>query len=946
MAPTPAPKEKRGEVHELKEDLNNQSRDVQKAALKKVIANMTVGRDVSNLFSDVVRLISTQNIDVKKLVYLYVIANAKVQQDRALHLAGIFCKDFQHESPLIRGLAIRTLSAIQIEKIADHLAAPLRDALRDQDPYVRKCAATAVAKMFTTNRQRAEDGGFLQHLQELLCDPNPAVVAAACCALNEIRESTDVEREALDLNNRSGSIAVNNLLNALGDQHGCNEWGQVYILDGLAAYEPDNADKAEFVCERILSRLSHANAAVVLSSVRIIMNYIERWCNRGTTNEDVVRTYCQKIAPPLVSLVSGGTEFEIRYIALRNITLILQRFPDLLTSQVKVFFVKYNDPIYIKLEKLEIMLILVNHINVREILSEFNEYAMEVDIEFVRKAVRAIGVTAIKIETAAEECVGVLTQLIKQKVNYVVQEAIIVTRDIFRKYPGRYESIIGLLCDALETLEDPGAKAAMIWIIGEYSDKIDNADELLEEFCESFDENEHIDVRLAILTAVVKLFLRRHDETQELLQRVLKAASESEVPDLRDRAYMYWRLLSADPQAANSVVLGAKESINAHEGTRMDTKLVAELFEHIGTLASVYHRPPESFLPSGTYHRSRRVELEEEDDLEEENIEHEDLGQELPQFEQQQYVNPTAYVPEQAAAAPYREPSPQHLQYHDPVAAAPAVQQPPPQQPPPQPAAGGLDDILGGPAPQAPAPQVDAEGPMQVAIPAANGAGVELQGRFVQGPDGQLYLETLVINNAAQPAGGFQMQLNLNAFGIALGGPMQSPESVPPGQRFSVRIPMSLQGQVKRQQGVPETVIQVALKHSLATSYGSLDMSMAKFVDCKAAPLGKQEWLDLWRRTEREIRVQVPDIAAHFHQQSVVDAALQSRGLHKIAQKSAEGGINNAYWCLKLLNGVDFLFELRYLDSTPNQYTISMRTPSEEFVDLMGSWLAQVLRGG
>jgi len=53
----------------------------------------------------------------------------------------------------------------------------------------------------------------------------------------------------------------------------------------------------------------------------------------------------------------------------------------------------------------------------------------------VRKAVRAIGRCAIKLERAAERCISVLLELIKIKVNYVVQEAIIVIKDIFRRYP-------------------------------------------------------------------------------------------------------------------------------------------------------------------------------------------------------------------------------------------------------------------------------------------------------------------------------------------------------------------------------------------------------------------------------------------------------------------------------------------------------------------------------
>ena len=54
----------------------------------------------------------------------------------------------------------------------------------------------------------------------------------------------------------------------------------------------------------------------------------------------------------------------------------------------------------------------------------------------------------------------------------------------------RYESIIATLCENLDTLDEPEAKASMIWIIGEYAERIDNADELLEQFLETFPEEQ------------------------------------------------------------------------------------------------------------------------------------------------------------------------------------------------------------------------------------------------------------------------------------------------------------------------------------------------------------------------------------------------------------------------------------------------------------------------
>jgi vesicle coat complex subunit len=256
----------------------------------------------------------------------------------------------------------------------------------------------------------------------------------------------------------------------------------------------------------------------------------------------------------VVTLLSS--EPEVQYVALRNINLIVQKRPAILVgavalccgcvmffwkalktlldtmavvaqaANIKVFFVKYNDPIFVKLEKLDVMIRLATDANISQVLAELKEYATEVDVDFVRKAVRAIGRCAIKVEGSAHKCVDTLLDLITTKVNYVVQEAIVVIKDIFRKYPNKYENIIGTLCENLDSLDEPDAKAAMIWIVGEYAERIENADELLASFLENFAE-ESAQVQLQLLTSIVKLFLKRPSGTQELVQKVLGLSTQA-----------------------------------------------------------------------------------------------------------------------------------------------------------------------------------------------------------------------------------------------------------------------------------------------------------------------------------------------------------------------------------------------------------------------------------
>lgn len=211
-------------------------------------------------------------------------------------------------------------------------------------------------------------------------------------------------------------------------------------------------------------------------------------------------------------------------------------------------------------------------------------------MHFVRKSVRAIGKLAIKIEPAAQDCIDSLLELVATKVSYIVQEATVVIRNIFRKYPNRYESIISILCENLDSLDEPEAKAAMIWVIGEYADRIENSDVLLDDFLYSF-ADEPVEVQLALLTATVKLFIQRPTKGQELVPKVLKwATEETDNPDLRDRGYMYWRLLSTNPTIAKQVVMGAKPAITA-ESEKLDPSTLEEMCLNVGTLATVYLKP-------------------------------------------------------------------------------------------------------------------------------------------------------------------------------------------------------------------------------------------------------------------------------------------------------------------------------------------------------------------
>ena len=121
----------------------------------------------------------------------------------------------------------------------------------------------------------------------------------------------------MDIADRSEHIGIelnfnitNNLVAALNE---CSEylqpqiqpntfprWSQIYILESLMAFTPQNPGDAELIAERIAPRLQHANSGVVLTTIKVIL-YLTNYMIK---DDDVV-SLCKKLSPPLGMEVSS-----------------------------------------------------------------------------------------------------------------------------------------------------------------------------------------------------------------------------------------------------------------------------------------------------------------------------------------------------------------------------------------------------------------------------------------------------------------------------------------------------------------------------------------------------------------------------------------------------------------------------------------------------------------
>lgn len=577
--PKPVKKEKKkNELKQIIDQLNSNNLDIKRAAIRRIISGMTLGKDVSSLFPAILKNMETQNIELKKLIYLYIINYAKMYPDMAIMAINSFCKDaVDQKNPFMRGLAVRTMGCLRIRGIVEYLQVPLQESLKDEDAYVRKTGVLCVAKLFDSHPMLIKELELIEIVKVMLKDGNTMVVTNALACLKSIEEKGG-PKLVLDFG------TLSKFLTALEE---ASEWGQIIILDAISKFLPQESKQAERILERVSSRRLSKNAGVVLSAIRVMMKMIY-----FLDDSESIKDYTRRVSESLTSFLSR--ENEIQYVALKNIQIIAEKQPSMLRKDLAFFFCGYSDPFYIKSEKLKIIVLLSDEDNIDQILHQLKEYIAEVDISFVRKCIQTIGKLAIRIEEAADKCVQALWDCLKRKSSLIMQESVIVIKDIFRKYPNRYEGLLPELCSEIKTIDEPEARASLIWILGEYIEDIENAEDIIRKFfLENFRE-EASQVQLQILTACVRLCLFFPNEGKGLLEDVLEQLEDIEDVDLRKRGYFYRRLVVSNPQLAKKIVCSQKPIIS-DEGFSSTFAMSDNAYDYLVSTAAIYGKLPESF---------------------------------------------------------------------------------------------------------------------------------------------------------------------------------------------------------------------------------------------------------------------------------------------------------------------------------------------------------------
>eukprot|EP00299_Pterocystis_sp_00344_P016402 c8232_g1_i1.p1 GENE.c8232_g1_i1~~c8232_g1_i1.p1 ORF type:complete len:735 (-),score=164.69 c8232_g1_i1:51-2255(-) len=571
---------KKGEVNEIKAMLRNPNTDKdpnkRKEILKKVVALMTMGVDMSELFADIVVCSRTKDLVQKKLIYLFITnyAHAVNNQQTALLAVNTLQTDCRDEDPMIRGLALRTLCSLRVRNLIEYSITAIRPCLNDVNAYVRRVAVLGVLKMYHISPSTVNGHDLTEKLYDMLRDRDAQVVVNTIHALNEM----NADRGGMVIN----KTIIHHLLNRIKE---FSEWQQATILAVVARYTPESKDELFDIMNLLEDLFRNSNSALVLSLTKAFLNLSQ---SLPAVHEQVM----MRLKTPLITLMASGTE-ESAFCTLSHLKLLISRSPAIFTQDYKHFFCRSNDLSCTKQLKVDILVELVTDLNLSDIIGELSEYATDIDATLARHSIRAIGRVALNNPAALDKCTSVLKTILSVDIDYVCAETITTLVDLIRKYPEASDAVEHCV-DAFSTLDEEPAKVAVIWMLGAFGDRLEKAPYIIESIVHGYSDEPPL-VKAQLLSSCVRLFFLRPPEMKPILGNLLsQATQDNSSADCHDRALFYVRLLQRDLEEARRICTTLPPRISKFPEDNM-LELQDRLFEEFNTLSILYNKPSEQW---------------------------------------------------------------------------------------------------------------------------------------------------------------------------------------------------------------------------------------------------------------------------------------------------------------------------------------------------------------
>ena len=498
------------------------------------------GQPCLQYFTAVIKNIASPSLEIKKLVYIYLVHHAEAEPDTALLSINTIQKSLSDGNAQVRALALRVMSAIRVPVISQIVALGIKRGVADLSPRVRKTAALAIPKCYRLDPATLPQ--LLDHLMVLLGDRQYYVAGAAVAAL------LGIAPQRLDLVHPH----YRSLARMIVDM---DEWGQLATLqlmliyartsfprktsqvskpgthgpkaknlsdDAILEFEESEKNNSDNEQEKGPDNtILESDLELLLSSIKpllrsrnsaVIMAVAHSYYYLG------LQEHVESTIGPLISLLRAPQ--DIHSIALYYIVQICISYPKLFTQHATHFLVRSTDTPTIYQLKLELHTLIYPHAKPSLkglILSELEHFSRGHDRALVHESVRAIGRCAQADVDTSQRCMSLLLRQISSPDGNLVAEALQVVRQLILRDPRTHQDTVIRLAKSLDAATNAQARACIIWLVGEFAGiepQNNIAADVLRILAKGFaDEPEAAKLQIILLAA--KVYAHHLNSTKE-----------------------------------------------------------------------------------------------------------------------------------------------------------------------------------------------------------------------------------------------------------------------------------------------------------------------------------------------------------------------------------------------------------------------------------------------
>uniref|UniRef100_A0A8C6KQ82 Adaptor related protein complex 3 subunit beta 1 n=1 Tax=Nothobranchius furzeri TaxID=105023 RepID=A0A8C6KQ82_NOTFU len=475
---------------DLKEMLESNKESLKLEAMKRIVGLISKGKNASELFPAVVKNVASKNIELKKLVYVYLVRYAEEQQDLAL----LSISTFQ-----------RALKKEQLIEVIEKL-------LKDKSTLVAGSVVVAFEEV-------CPDRIDLIHKN----------FRKLCNLLVDVEEW--------------GQVVIINMLTRYARTQFTSPWREDAMFDEnneKAFYDSDSEEKKGQA--DVKTYIMDPDHRLLLRNTKPLLQ------SRNTAVVMAVAQLYWHLAPKHeVSIVTKSLVRLLR--SHRYIVVAFKHCYNLLSKQgmfepyMKSFYVRSTDSTHIKTLKLEILTNLANEANISTILREFQTYVKSQDKAFAAATIQAIGRCATNISEVTDTCLNGLVLLLSNRDESVVAESVVVIKKLLQTQPNQHSDIISHMAKLFDNITVPMARASILWLMGEYCERVPKiAPDVLRKMAKTFTVEEDI-VKLQTVNLAAKLFLTNSKQTKLLTQYILNLGKYDQNYDIRDRTRFIRQLI-------------------------------------------------------------------------------------------------------------------------------------------------------------------------------------------------------------------------------------------------------------------------------------------------------------------------------------------------------------------------------------------------------------------